>query len=182
MNPGGRRLPGADAGRWRRALDLFTAGLIIFALWDLLVAPRFLDLPTERAPTMLLESPRGALRIGQSSGRVTYLDFWATWCEPCRLSLPLVEAFARAHPDADVLAIDVNESESVAARYASEHGMHNVAFDVLGRAARAYGVVGFPTMVVIDRRGFIRAKWTGFNPAIGLAMAHARSALALTAR
>jgi cytochrome c biogenesis protein CcmG/thiol:disulfide interchange protein DsbE len=108
---------------------------------------------------------------------VTFVDFWATWCEPCRLSLPLVEAFAAAHPDVDVLAVDVGERPEVARQYAREHGVRNLAFDEDAHVASAFGVSGYPTIVVLDPRGYVRAKWIGFNPAVAVAMSHARAAL-----
>jgi len=112
-------------------------------------------------------------------GRIVFLDFFASWCEPCRISLPLVEGFARAHPEADVVPVDVGEAPSAAARFSRELGLHRVALDRDKLAAAWFGVIGFPTMVVIDPRSRVRATWPGLNPAIALNMANAESQLRL---
>jgi cytochrome c biogenesis protein CcmG/thiol:disulfide interchange protein DsbE len=174
----GHRLP-TRAGRLAsRTLDVAVVLLIGFVAWRFLVAPRALAPASERSPRVLLAAMGGGTyELGKPSGRVVFLDFWASWCEPCRLSLPFVEGYARAHPEVDVVAVDVGEPEDVAARYARDHGIARVVFDRDGRAAALLGVVGYPTVVTIDRAGFVRAKWTGFNPAVGAAMQHARDSL-----
>jgi thiol-disulfide isomerase/thioredoxin len=173
----GARLPSPRPQPSGRLLDVLALALVAFALWKLIVAPHFLAAPQWRAPLVTVAADRGGVLLGKASGRVTFVDFWATWCEPCRLSLPLVEGFAAAHPDVDVVAVDVGERPEVAREYAREHGVSNVAFDEGARAASAFGVSGYPTIVVIDPRGYVRAKWTGFNPAVSVAMGHARTAL-----
>lgn len=178
MSREGRRLPTGASRLASRALDVAALLLIGFVVWRLLIAPRALAPASARAPRLSLAALEGGTyRLGAPNGRVVFLDFWASWCEPCRLSLPLVEAFARAHPEVDVLAVDEGEPRDVAARYARENGLARVVLDPDGRAASSLGVSVYPTMVTIDRAGFVRAKWSGFNPAIGVAMQHARDAL-----
>jgi thiol-disulfide isomerase/thioredoxin len=163
----------------RRLGDLFAFALVVLALWRVLIAPRFLAPPGQPMPATTLTSPDGqSYRLAGPPHRTLFVDFWASWCEPCRLSLPLVERYARAHPEVAVLAVDVGEPGSVASGYARAHDLAHVLLDSRGATATAFGVVAYPTMVVIDPRGFVRAKWSGFNPAIGLAMANAERELA----
>ena len=170
------RLPVIHAGR---IFDVLALAVILFAAYKLVVAPRYLEAPGQRAMALALPAmDGGTFALGARKGRVVYLDFWASWCEPCRLSLPLVERFARSHPEVDVMAVDVGEPPVVASEYARAHKLAGVVFDRDGLAASGLGVVVFPTIVVVARRGFVRAKWTGFNPAIELAMAHAEEGLA----
>jgi thiol-disulfide isomerase/thioredoxin len=177
LTSGGPRLPEPRSRRNGRILDIAAAVIVAIALWRFLIAPNLLSKAVQRAPQVVATGTAGPILLGGPAGRVRFVDFWATWCEPCRLSLPLVESFARAHPDVDVLAVDVGEQPVVAQKYAHEHGIGGLAFDESGRAAAAYGVSGYPTMIVIDPKGFVRARWVGFNPAIGIAMANARAAL-----
>lgn len=108
---------------------------------------------------------------------MVFLDFYASWCEPCKIELPLVEAWWRRHRDAIVVPVDVGESRSIAAAFAHRHSLSNVALDPQSTAQTLFGVQGFPTIVVIDASGHIRAKWEGLNPAIGLALSNAEKKL-----
>ena len=119
-------------------------------------------------------------RAGDSTahrGRVVFLDFWASWCEPCKLSLPMVESFARSHPEVDVVPVDVGEPRTVVEQFARSHGMRHVALDPQTLSQGFFQINGFPTMVVIDPQGRVRATWAGFNPAIQMNMAHAEETL-----
>jgi thiol-disulfide isomerase/thioredoxin len=102
-----------------------------------------------------------------------FLDFFATWCGPCRVELPLVEAWAKSHPEVAVVPVDVGEPRSVASSFARKNGLSNVVLDPGADARGIFAVQGFPTIVVVDPAGDIRASWEGLNPAIGLAMSNA---------
>jgi thiol-disulfide isomerase/thioredoxin len=173
------RLP-APASPWRlglsRGLDLLAAAVVLYVLYRLFVAPRlFAPAVTPAAPFVLPALDKAEYHFPAHPGRVVFLDFWASWCEPCKASLPLVEHYARAHPEVEVIPVDSNEPAAAGARFARENGMRAVVLDTEGRVTQAYGVDGLPTIIVIDPRGFIRARWPGFNPAIELAMENART-------
>ena len=106
-----------------------------------------------------------------------FLDFFASWCSPCKVELPLVQSWAARNPQAAVIAVDVGEKRSVVAEYARRVHLRNVALDPAGSARSLFSVVGLPTLVVVDRHGDVRARWEGLNPAIGLAMTNAESKL-----
>lgn len=156
---------------WRRAariLDVLAIAVILFGVYKFVIAPRdFAAFPVRKAPPVSLPAMAGGqFSLAQLRGKVVFLDFWASWCEPCQASLPLVEHFARTHPEAVVVAIDAGESPSVASAFARKRDLQNVVFDQQMNAANAFTVDGFPTMVVVDPQGMERAKWFGFNPAI----------------
>jgi thiol-disulfide isomerase/thioredoxin len=92
--------------------------------------------------------------LAQFAGRTVVVDFWATWCEPCKQQIPVLNQFHRDHPEVTVLgvAVDAGGREAVAP-FAREHG---IAYPVLlgsESLARAYGVPGFPALVVVDPGG-----------------------------
>ncbi|MGB8267859.1 MAG: ABC transporter substrate-binding protein [Candidatus Velthaea sp.] len=189
MTPASGGVPDSGSVRGRRSwigrgIDALAALVLLAAVYRFLLAPRLFPAAPVAAPPLQLArlDGHGTFSLAARRGRVVFLDFWASWCEPCRAILPLVEHYARAHADVDVVAVDSGESASVAGAFARTHNLANVVLDPDETAAAAYGVSGYPTMVVIDPTGMIRAKWVGFNPAIESAMADAGRRYAAHAR
>ncbi|MDP9111180.1 MAG: TlpA family protein disulfide reductase [Candidatus Eremiobacteraeota bacterium] len=153
--------------------------IVLAVVYKIAIAPRSLEAADAYpAPRVTYAALSGApFVLAQHRGRVVFLDFWASWCEPCKAQMPLVESFARNHPAVDVIPVDVGEPPSVAAAYARGHGLSRVALDPKALSAGFFQINGFPTMVVIDPQGRIRATWTGFNPAVELNMGHAERSL-----
>jgi thiol-disulfide isomerase/thioredoxin len=166
---------GAPGFAWARIWDALALVVIAFAVWKILIAPRVLLAP-HAFPAPHASYPRldgGTFRLADYRSRPVFLDFYASWCEPCRLEMPLVEAWSQRHPDALVVPIDVGESRATASAFARRFHLPNVALDPESSAPALFSIVGFPTVVAIDRNGDIRGKWEGLNPAIGLAMSNA---------
>ncbi len=97
-------------------------------------------------------------------GRPVLLNFWATWCEPCREEMPSLQALARRH-DSDALAVlmvNYRESESTIRRFLERTPLAlPVLLDRDGSAARAWTSRVFPTTVLIDRSGRPRHQVVG---------------------
>jgi len=99
-------------------------------------------------------------------GRVVLLDFWATWCGPCRVVIPKLDTLQARYgaQGLTVLGVTAEEAPDVAL-FAQRIGMHyGVAVDRHGATSRTYGVVSLPTLVVIDKRGVVRDVAVGFSP------------------
>ncbi len=160
---------------WNKLWDALAVVAIAFAIWKIFVAPRSLGAPgAHPAPHAVYERLAGQpFRVAGQRGHVVFLEFYASWCEPCKIELPLVQAWRRGHPDALVMPIDVGESRSTVSAFARRYALGNVALDPASGSRAYFGVEGFPTMVVIDASGHIRAKWEGLNPAIALALSNA---------
>jgi cytochrome c biogenesis protein CcmG, thiol:disulfide interchange protein DsbE len=159
--------------------DVLALCVVAFVAWKIFFAPRALSV-ANATPAPRIAYPKldgGTFHISDARGRVLFLDFYASWCEPCRLEAPLVERYARAHPQVDVVPIDVGEPAAIAARYASRLHLQHVVLDPTASSQAYFAIEGFPTVVVIDPQGRIRATWPGLNPAIELAMAHAQQTL-----
>jgi cytochrome c biogenesis protein CcmG/thiol:disulfide interchange protein DsbE len=161
-----------------RILDVAAVGVILFVAWKLLVAPRIMKNDAYPAPRIAYERlDGGTFTIAQERGHVLFLDFYASWCEPCKLQAPIVEAYAQAHPNVRVVPIDVGESRMLAERFAKQFHLKDVAMDPTSSAMGFFQINGFPTLVVIDPKGNIRYTWSGFNPAVALAMDNAEKSL-----
>lgn len=163
----------------RRVFDVLAIAIVLFVAYRLLVVPRSLSQNAAYpAPAVTYETLSGGqFALAKERGRVVFLDFYASWCTPCRASLPLVESFARSHPEVRVIPVDVGEPRAVAAAFARALALQNVALDPSALSRGFFQLEGFPTMVVIDSRGRIRATWEGVNPAVQLNMAHAAKVL-----
>ena len=163
------------ARRWvARGLDALAVLVVLFALFEFFVAPRLREAAIVPAPPVALQLLGGERRpLAALRGRVVFLDFWASWCEPCQQSVPLIQHFARLHPEVTVISIDVGEPAGVVRGFLRRHPMKAVALDPDMTVNNAFGVANFPTMVVIDPAGNERAKWVGFNPEIEQQMAEA---------
>ena len=151
-----------------------------FALWKVFIAPRDLNAanahPAPHVAYARLDG--GTFHVTEERGRLLFLDFFASWCEPCKIELPAVEAWAKQHPRAVVVPVDVGEPRVVALDFARRYDLKNVALDPEAGARALFAVRGFPTVVVIDPAGRVRASWEGLNPAIALAMSNAQRTLA----
>jgi thiol-disulfide isomerase/thioredoxin len=89
-------------------------------------------------------------------GRPVLLNFWATWCEPCRAEMPSLDRLARAHAAEGlaVLAVNYQEGEAKVRAFLAQTGVGlPVLFDREGEAARTWTPRVFPSTVLIDRRG-----------------------------
>jgi cytochrome c biogenesis protein CcmG, thiol:disulfide interchange protein DsbE len=94
-------------------------------------------------------------------GRPVLLDFWASWCAPCRASVPVLSRLAQRHRDAGLVVLGVNiEGDRPRAHVERAHEALGAAFPTLHddtwQIQQAYGVRSIPTMVLIDRRGVVR--------------------------
>lgn len=163
-----------------RLVDLLAVLAIAFVAYRIFFAPRDLSLRTAHpAPRVTYVPLAGGTPfvLHEQRGRLVFLDFFASWCEPCRVSLPWVEGYARAHPDVEVVPVDVGEPAAVAHEFAQRYGLHGVVLDPQALSSGFFQIQGFPTMVVIDPQGRVRATWEGLNPAIKLNMENARKTL-----
>lgn len=157
-----------------RVWNLLAAMLVLAIVWRVWFAPRMFSAKAYPAPHAVYQRlDGGQFRVTSARGHMLFLDFYASWCEPCRQDLPAVEAFARTHPRVEVVPIDVGEPRPAVAAFASELRLSGVALDPDGLSRGFFGIEGFPTVVTIDPQGRVRAVWAGYNPFIASAMANA---------
>jgi thiol-disulfide isomerase/thioredoxin len=160
--------------RWAaRALDALAVLVVLAALAKFVVLPRLHREVVVAPPVALARLDGGRYDLARSRGRLVFLDFWATWCDPCRASIPLVQHFKRTHPGVEVVSVDVGEPADLVKPFARQFAMADVALDPDQTVARAFGVTGYPTMFAIDATGRVRARWIGFDPDVERAMADA---------
>ncbi len=159
--------------RLARALDVLAVIVVLAAIVRFAVLPRLHREVVQAPPVSLAALEGGRFDLASHRGRLVFLDFWATWCAPCKDSIPLVQRFRRGHPGVDVVSVDVGESPEFVRTYAAKLKMAEVVLDPDQIVAHAFGVSGYPTLVAIDGTGRVRARWVGFDPDIEREMADA---------
>jgi thiol-disulfide isomerase/thioredoxin len=106
------------------------------------------------------------LKLSDYWGKVVYLDFWASWCLPCRYSIPMLNDLHRDLADKDlvIVAVNVGEDPKDGLRFLKRYPVgYPTASDPEGELAKAYGVVIMPTSYLIDRKGILRGRHNGFR-------------------
>ncbi|HEX8916424.1 MAG TPA: TlpA disulfide reductase family protein [Humisphaera sp.] len=121
------------------------------------------------APAIELDRADGKkFSLAAEKGNVVVLDFWATWCPPCRKSLPHIEAISAdaklAEKGLRVYAVNLREDKGKIDPFLKDNKYSfAVPMDVAGKAAAAYGVAGIPTTVIVGRDGKVKNVFVGFG-------------------
>ena len=120
----------------------------------------------QKAPEFNLASDRGSVVLSRLKGRVIYLDFWASWCKPCRQSFPFMNEL-HARYDNQVLvviAINLDEEKKNAATFLQNYPADFlIAYDMNGDTPKKYGLTVMPSSWIIDRQGNIIRHDIGFK-------------------
>jgi thiol-disulfide isomerase/thioredoxin len=118
------------------------------------------------APDFSLEAlgKDGSVQLKSLAGKVVLIDFWASWCAPCRKTLPELARLEGKHPGLVVLAVSVDESRKKALAFLKEQDSRLTALhDAKQKVADEYGLEGMPTGFLIDRQGVLRYRHDGYG-------------------
>jgi cytochrome c biogenesis protein CcmG/thiol:disulfide interchange protein DsbE len=132
-----------------RLMKTAASGMIAFVALVLLA-------PTRAAP----------VNLEQLRGRVVYLDFWASWCGPCRQSFPWMQTLKNQYEaqGLTVIAVNLDTDRADAERFLQQFKpTFDVRFDPKGELAEGYRIKGMPASVLIDRHGVMRFTHVGFR-------------------
>lgn len=123
-----------------------------------------------KAPDFTLSDINGnKTSLSALRGKVVMVDFWATWCPPCRESVPDLKAIYEKYKDRGfvLLGISVDKGNGISAEVSSFVKEYSITYPVLiddGRVNVLYGVASIPTSFIINRDGKIANKHIGFIP------------------
>ena len=124
------------------------------------------ELIGQAAPTFsLVDSDEEEVRLADFSGQVLMIDFWGTWCAPCRAATSSLNELHATYADQgfNIIGISTHDEPETVRRYAADH---EVAFPLPladNTVAGQYGVTGFPTALFVDKQGVVRYVHRGFN-------------------
>lgn len=131
-------------------------------------APARAVTPGQPAPELVgrtLDDGR-EIRLSAYRGKVVYLDFWANWCAPCRLSLPRLEQMREelAPLGFEVIGVNLDDDEAQARAAAQSAGVrYPVVRGVDPKTVTEYAIIKMPGAYLIDRDGIVRYSYQGFS-------------------
>jgi len=144
---------------------IFGGGLVSLGQSPLVGKPA----PAFSLPVVANGAPgKSTIALADFKGSPVVLDFWATWCGPCKAEAPIVNAIANRFHDQGLAVVGINtiDRAGVGGPWATAHHLtYPIAFDEGSEAAGEYNVTGMPTLVVISRTGEIIAVREGVTDA-----------------
>jgi peroxiredoxin len=121
----------------------------------------------EQSPDFTLESKDGGnMRLSEQRGNIVLVNFWASWCGPCREELPAFEELYQEYADlgVEILAINVDDEKEKANVLLDDIEVsYPVLFDTAGEVSKLYDVNAMPTTVMVDRDGNVRLLHPGYR-------------------
>ena len=138
----------------------------IFSL--LATGAAYADINAGPAPDFTLKSENGSnLRLSEFRGEVVMINFWASWCAPCRQEMPLLDELYTQYQPMGFTILGVNvEEDSTKAKQLLKNIPVNfpVLYDNASDVSKLYNVVAMPSTVLVDRDGNIRYLHQGYKP------------------
>jgi peroxiredoxin len=150
------------------ALSLLAAGCGLFR--DSGTCGGLPSVPTmkegDKAPSFTIRSMDGAGTLAVAPGKVTLVDFWATWCGPCRHTFPRYQQlYARYKASGlEIVAVSVDEDRGGIESFAKDKGAEfPIGWDEGGETAKKWKVVTVPSLYLIDKEGVVKHIHTGYH-------------------
>lgn len=119
-----------------------------------------------QAPDVHLPTTDGEVQLASLRGKVVYLDFWASWCLPCKKSFPWMHEMKQQYADQglEIVAVNLDKDRGEADAFLRQMQVNFiVAFDEKGDTASMYQLKGMPSSYLIGRDGKVRASHVGFR-------------------
>ncbi len=143
--------------------SLFRMTLAVITLCGLFVSSNAL---AEQAPDFKLEGQQKPIQLSNYRGQIVYIDFWASWCQPCRKSFSWMNKMQSLYGDKGfkVIAINLDESRKNADKFLKQiPAGFDVAFDPRGNTAESYQIKAMPSSYIIDKHGKVVHANPGFR-------------------
>ena len=118
------------------------------------------------APDFTLQSLEGErFRLSETDGKIRLIDFWATWCAPCREEVPMLNELQADYRDRGLLILAITDEESEVVReFVEKYGVEYLNLIGTEETAEAYGVLGLPAAYLLDPEGRVVKTFLGPKP------------------
>lgn len=139
--------------------------LLIISIFLTIISQPLLANPNA-APDFKLPGKDGPLQLSDFKGSVVYLDFWASWCQPCKKSFPWMNEIQHKYADdgLKILAVNLDKDRELADKFLKHmQADFDIAFDENGATASTYKLRGMPSSYIITRDGQVYASHIGFR-------------------
>ncbi|WP_068776261.1 peroxiredoxin [Paenibacillus sp. FJAT-26967] len=107
------------------------------------------------------------VKLSEYRGKTVFVNFWATWCPPCRAEMPHMQKVHDKYKDKNVVFLAVNlthteEKPAAVHEFADNYGLtFPIVLDEEGKVSKKYQIVAYPTTYIVDKQGVIREKYQG---------------------
>jgi thiol-disulfide isomerase/thioredoxin len=126
-----------------------------------------ISVSAETAPDFKLLSTAGAtVTLSQFKGKVVFVDFWATWCPPCRKSIPAVEKMYEQYshnPHVVIVGINVEKDPAATLSFVMKNTLKYTILNDDGSASKAYRISGIPAFFIVGPDGAITKHFVGYQ-------------------
>ena len=142
---------------------LIRTAVAAIAAYSLLL-PSFAS--AQKAPGFTLPGQNKTIQLSKYKGKVVYLDFWASWCEPCKRSFPWMNELQTTYGDDGfkIIAVNLDTDRKDAEEFLKQMpAKFDVAFDRSGKTAEAYNLKAMPSSYLIDKNGRLVHKSLGYR-------------------
>ncbi len=154
----------ASLNRGKRQTLALGLGITLGMAW--LHTPAHAVEPGQQVPDIELSGVPGVTKLSDLRGKVVYVDFWASWCAPCKQSFPWMDEMQRKYADRGlrIVAINFDTKRADADKFlATSPVSFAIAFDAKGDSARRLAVKGMPTSVLVAGDGKVLYVHRGFR-------------------
>lgn len=121
---------------------------------------------TFAAQPTVFKTDQGEINLASLKGQVVYLDFWASWCKPCRNSFPWMNSLQQrfGKQGLKIIAVNVDKEQELMKKFLAEvPAEFTIAYDPEGLLAEQYQLKGMPSSYLIDRNGNLKKTHVGFR-------------------
>jgi peroxiredoxin len=152
---------GRSSPRWPMIARSLALGLLA-------ALPALATTSSDRAPDFQLAARGGSapLSLAQFKGQVVMLNFWASWCGPCREEMPILESIHRKYKPLGFTMLGVNvepDAKAAEAFLKQTPVSFPIAYDPDSKVSKLYDVAGMPSTVIVDRKGTVRFVHRGYK-------------------